>query len=79
MNNEKLQLEDAPEYIYLKADGNLACESIFGNNFDGNLDLLVSIVEDNIYDYVDGERIDWSRVYPEYNMAMGEKRSNYAT
>lgn len=70
------RLEDAPEYIYLQ-DGKIVHESIFNKHFDGNLELLLSCVENNIvddfYEGEIGEYIDWSMIFDDYKAAMEMK------
>lgn len=75
-------LERAPEYIYLQ-NGAIVHQSIFDKNFDGNLKLLLSVVEDNIIDYATmdthgyiGEKIDWSMVFDDYYTAIEARNDN---
>lgn len=60
--------EDIGLYVYLNKDGSVVYDSRFKKQFSGDLDLLHSCIEDNIYwnDEFDCEEIDWDAVIEEY-------------
>ena len=77
MNNKIFILDDAPEYIYLTDSGSIVHQSIFEKNFDGDLKLLLSCVEDNIvasgdrwHEGDNDEPINWNGVFADYRAAL---------
>lgn len=62
----KLGLVDACNYITLRDDGYLEYESIFAKEFDGDLKLLLSCVEDNI---INDATINWPAVERDYRIS----------
>ena len=77
MSNKKFILEDADHFITLNQDGGIVIETIFEKNFDGDLKLLLSCIEDNIVDGSidegDADMIGWSVAFDDYRAAMEER------
>ena len=67
----KVKLDDAHKYITLRDDGVLVCESVFKRDFAGNFKLLMSCIEDNIFD---DATIDWSAVERDYKESLKQKQ-----
>jgi len=65
---------NADRYIYVRHDGALVVESIFKKQFDGDSDLLLSCVEDNISDTGEAEIIDWPAAIRDYRKAITIKK-----
>jgi len=78
MSNKKFILEDADHFITLNQDGKIVIETIFEKKFDGDLELLFSCIADNIMpdDEGNGEHIDWSMVYSDYNTIIEVNNGN---
>ena len=75
MNKKKFTLEEAPKHIHVRRSGKIDCNSLFSKGFDGDMKLLMSCVENNIYVEIGHiyESIDWSMVLCDYEAMMEER------
>lgn len=60
-------IDDACNYIHINSSGIIVYQSIFQKEFDGDFELLMSLIEDNIYiDNHRAEYINWQNVIKQY-------------
>lgn len=73
-----MTLEDAYIKIHIDNYGSIVCDSVFEREFEGDIDLLIACIEDNIYEDDNGyEVIDWELVFRDYADALNEDEEIY--
>lgn len=69
--------DDPSKYIYLQS-GSIVYQSIFSDKFNGDLDLLLDCIEDNIFVYESGEdeveQINYHKAIKDYRESMVRNR-----